>query len=619
MVNAANQMGRLIIYKDNSPNYEGIVELYPTPDLNTLPFTYVNINSVEDVPILETTATSAKIMINGHVGWIANNVNSGNYNMKIVPLNQTTNPSCYVVKNGELIHYLSFDLEAVQDSNGWQITLGKAPSYLKEGVRYLSYDGKYFYEYDTSTLSSKLNILINDYKEGVRRNSINKDNPFYLYYQNLSFRSKTVYSAEDLNRYIDYATINHPNSKLKGLGQAFKDAESKYGVNALLSLSVAIHESDFGKSDIALEKNNLFNINAYDSDVASAKTYKTPKEAVEDFTKNYISAGYASPADDYYYGSFLGNKNRGANVKYASDPYWGEKSAQYAYQIDKHLSGGNSNLKDSNSYTIGITQTDTSVITKDNILLYSVLNDLNKYAAYTNTPVVITNQQTVEIKGRKYYEINPDITANLYKENKTGTDAKTADINHFDGNYNWHQKGYIPVSDVTIISSKKDTTEILNADQLYKIAYDKTNYATKTGTQKSINNARTAVRALKGTGAQWAIGQFSGDLDKVQQKILVKIINAINKAEKTLKQADINAAKASIDPDLPTIWKNSYSSAVDKIQNKLINKFIDQYNKALSTKSPADMDAANALAEELKTSTSKALVQWVDNYMKSKK
>ena len=26
----------------------------------------------------------------------------------------------------------------------------------------------------------------NDYKEGVRRNSINKDNPFYLYYQNIS-------------------------------------------------------------------------------------------------------------------------------------------------------------------------------------------------------------------------------------------------------------------------------------------------------------------------------------------------------------------------------------------------------------------------------------------------
>lgn len=40
------------------------------------------------------------------------------------------------------------------------------------------------------------------------------------------------------------------------------------------------------------------------------------------------------------------------NVSYASDPYWGEKAAQYYYDIDHALQD-----KDLNQYAIGITGT----------------------------------------------------------------------------------------------------------------------------------------------------------------------------------------------------------------------------------------------------------------------
>ena len=58
-------------------------------------------------------------------------------------------------------------------------------------------------------------------------------------------------------------------------------------------------------------------------------------------------------------------KNRGANVKYASDPFWGEKAASFSYEIDKYLSGGNSNLKDTNSNQIGMATSNNKVIKKD--------------------------------------------------------------------------------------------------------------------------------------------------------------------------------------------------------------------------------------------------------------
>lgn len=58
-----------------------------------------------------------------------------------------------------------------------------------------------------------------------------------------------------------------------------------------------------------------------------------------------------------------------------------------------------------------------------------------------------------------------------------------------------------------------------SADVLYKTAYDAVINATKANNQSSINAARKAITALKGTGAQWAIGEFSKQVDAPQQKL----------------------------------------------------------------------------------------------------
>ena len=63
-----------------------------------------------------------------------------------------------------------------------------------------------------------------------------------------------------------------------------------------------------------------------------------------------MSWGYTDALDDFrYFGAHVGNKASGMNVKYASDPYWGEKIAGWYYRMDKALGG-----KDYNYYQLAI-------------------------------------------------------------------------------------------------------------------------------------------------------------------------------------------------------------------------------------------------------------------------
>ena len=150
----------------------------------------------------------------------------------------------------------------------------------------------------------------------------------------------------------------------------------------------------------------------------------------------------------------------------------------------------------------------------------------------------------------------------------------------------------------------------LTADQLYSKAFASVQTSTSTKTQKSINNARNAIASLKNTDASWAIGQLSQQVDQVQEIILVKIIDAINTAQNSVKQTDITSAKAAIDTDLPDEWKNSYSSAVDAIEQQLMKNALGAVDKAETSKLGTDITAAKILLEDIKTSTNSSIVTW---------
>ena len=105
---------------------------------------------------------------------------------------------------------------------------------------------------------------------------------------------------------------------LEGLGTSFVDAEKKYNVNAWFLAGLAIHESGYGSSKIATEKNNVFGFQAYDaSPYASARSFDTKAEGIDTVAK-YISENYLTAGGKYYNGVSID----GIGKRYATDPNW---------------------------------------------------------------------------------------------------------------------------------------------------------------------------------------------------------------------------------------------------------------------------------------------------------
>ena len=113
---------------------------------------------------------------------------------------------------------------------------------------------------------------------------------------------------------------------------AFYNIEQKYNINGVFLASIAIHESGWGTSRIAVDKKNLFGFGSYDSSpYESSYTFNTYEEGLEvvarALIKNYLNAAGTIVFDGetatgaYYNGPTL----PGVNVRYASDQNWNIK------------------------------------------------------------------------------------------------------------------------------------------------------------------------------------------------------------------------------------------------------------------------------------------------------
>ena len=237
--------------------------------------------------------------------------------------------SYYYVGDQYLLHnYTSFSSGTATKPNSATTRVGLPPSYLKKGTDYYSYDGHYFYtEFET---------MIEDYKNDTRANSVNPEDPYYNYYQYLSFHTTAIYDSKDYDEYILEKKNEDSGSVMIGIGDEFVNTQNKFTINSLLMYGIAISESGWGLSNLATTKNNLFGLNATDDNpYGNGKEYDSTLACIEDFAYGWMHTGYLDGGDSRYRGPHLGDKNSGINVKYASDPYWGEKGASRPYYFDE--------------------------------------------------------------------------------------------------------------------------------------------------------------------------------------------------------------------------------------------------------------------------------------------
>ncbi|MCM3610365.1 S-layer homology domain-containing protein [Planococcus sp. MERTA32b] len=351
-------------------------EVFPSESLktdwNTKYRPYVTANA--EMKYLGATDKHVKVELAGKVGYVpANTVN-------LIPKQLLTGQSYYqTTTNGELIHYIYNHNTKAYATAG---VIGVAPEAFKAGAKYYSWDGANF----TDAAGKKVTES-------------------HQYFNKLQLATKTNYTAEELDRYLEEAFPYYnkkvhgkvwTESPLVGTGEFFKAVEKEYKVNAFYLMAHALHESQWGTSLIAQDKNNLFGLNAVDGDAYNgAKKYADYKESIV-HAAQHVNGSYQKVTGTNYNGSFLGNKGMGMNVRYASDHLWGEKIAGHMYRADKFLG-----KKDLYAYKLGITNTpglnfrNAAGATGNDTVLYKLQLE--------GIPVVILGESTVS--GAKWYKV----------------------------------------------------------------------------------------------------------------------------------------------------------------------------------------------------------------------
>lgn len=301
--------------------------IYTNQNLTTA-FTYTPADY--ELEYVSSTEQYVQVKFAGKVGYMRHE------NIQLIPWNAIKGRSYYTASNGDLVHAIYSN-----KTNKYATYIaGKAPSFMASNVKYYSWDGMTFSDANSKYVGQA-----------------------HQYFQYLPARSKTNYTAEEIDAYImqQLKAIESPTgtyqdattkSKLIGLGETLKEVEAEHKVNAMLILSLAQHESAYGMSIRAQNHNNLFGLRVFDTNPDDIE-YASVEANIDSLIQNYFNKNYIPPTAPYAYGAAFGNKAQGFNVKYASDPFWGSKAAGHWYRADKLMGG--KDMK--NAHQIALTNT----------------------------------------------------------------------------------------------------------------------------------------------------------------------------------------------------------------------------------------------------------------------
>lgn len=133
------------------------------------------------------------------------------------------------------------------------------------------------------------------------------------------------------------------NKIFQNNAEYFYYIEQQYKINGILIAAIGIHESAWGTSKLAKDKNNLFGYGAYDSNPYNgAYNFSNYSESI-DLLSRVLVKYYINPKGTAIYGNekavgsyYNGATLEGINTKYASDKQWANKVYEYMkYLYDK--------------------------------------------------------------------------------------------------------------------------------------------------------------------------------------------------------------------------------------------------------------------------------------------
>lgn len=146
--------------------------------------------------------------------------------------------------------------------------------------------------------------------------------------KNMSLNKSSGLSIEQFKKILSNNSSDK-NKIIENNAEYFYYAEKQYNINGVFLAAVAIHESNWGTSKIAINKKNLFGYGASDSNpYENAKSFSSYSEGIDLLARVFVKY-YLNPAGTSIYGGetasgkyYNGNTLIGVNKKYATDKNW---------------------------------------------------------------------------------------------------------------------------------------------------------------------------------------------------------------------------------------------------------------------------------------------------------
>lgn len=247
---------------------------------------------------------------------------------KIVEIGGANYTNNYKVKVGDKV-YITSDILAVwsePSEESRKITTLKQ----KDEIKILEITQNWYkisYENIVGWVKSECTIYINPNKETEKTASKNKQQLLSDITSNMQLNKPSGLTLEQFKKVL--SDEKDKNKIFENNAEYFYYIEKQYNINGIFVAAVGIHESGWGTSKIAIQKNNLFGYGAYDSNPYNgAYEFTNYSESIDliarVFVKYYLNPngtsiyGGEKAAGTYYNGPTLS----GINIKYASDKNW---------------------------------------------------------------------------------------------------------------------------------------------------------------------------------------------------------------------------------------------------------------------------------------------------------
>lgn len=259
---------------------------------------------------------------------------------KIIEIGGASYSSGYKVKTGDTVYVTSDELGLMETNSeeSRRITTLKR----NDNLKILKITQNWYevsYQNMTGWVKNECTTYINSKEENETKEStktkqeLNSNLSF-----NMALNKPSGLSLEQFKKILNDS--KDKNKIFTNNSEYFYYIEKQYNINGVFVAAVGIHESAWGTSKIALQKNNLFGYGAYDSNPYNgAYNFSNYSESIDLISRVFVKY-YINPKGTSIYGGekavgtyYNGSNLSGINKKYASDSNW----ANAVYSHMKYL------------------------------------------------------------------------------------------------------------------------------------------------------------------------------------------------------------------------------------------------------------------------------------------